>query len=173
MLTITSALQRTLQVRGSSIATHHNGLERSWKELVDRISRLASALKNCGAERGSRIACLALNSDRYYEYYLATSWAGCTFVPVNTRLAAPEVVYWQTDSASQILLIDDHFLPMLPEIRSQLVSINTVVYMGDGETPEGCSNYETLITDSSPVSPVDVSSEDIAGLFYTGGTTGR
>jgi len=173
MQTITSALQRTLQVRGKSTATNFNGVERSWIELLDRISRLAGAMGNYAMGQGSRIACLALNSDRYFEFYLASSWAGGIFVPINTRLAVPEVVYWLTDSETEILLIDDNFLDMLPEIRHQAASIHTVIYMGDGDTPEGCLLYEALIAEFDPVDAADISSDDIAGLFYTGGTTGR
>jgi long-chain acyl-CoA synthetase len=98
MQTITSALQCLLQVKGRAIATINKGISRNWQEVIDRAARLAGVFQKSGTERGSRIACLALNSDRYFEFYLASSWAGATFVPINTRLAVPEVVYWLTDS---------------------------------------------------------------------------
>ena len=173
MQTITSALQRTLQVRGKSIATNFNGVLRSWNEVSDRVSRLAGVFLNQGAERGDRIACLALNSDRYLEYYLATAWANCVLVQVNTRLAAAEVVYWLSDSGSRVLLVDDNFLHMLPEIRNALADIHTLIYMGDGETPEACLNYEVLIATCETLAPAESSPDDLAALYYTGGTTGR
>ena len=173
MQTITGALSRTAQIRGGFVATNFNGVTRTWNELLERISRLAAAIKDHSSTRQGRIACLSLNSDRYYEYYLATSWAGLIFVPINTRLAIPEIVYWLTDSESELLFIDDNFLPMLTEIRKQAPGIKIVIYMGEGETPEGCLNYESMIANYEPVSAADVSEEAIAGIFYTGGTTGR
>ena len=64
---------------------------------------------------------LSLNSDRYLEYFFAVPWTGGVFVPINTRLAPPEVVHWVNDSGATVLLIDANFSAMLPKIQNQLV----------------------------------------------------
>ena len=48
-----------------------------------------------------------------------------------------------------------------------------LVYADDGETPAGMENYETLIARSAPMPDAMRESADLAGIFYTGGTTGR
>ncbi len=65
---------------------------------------------------GRRVAFLGLNSDHYIEYFFAVPWAGGVFVPINTRLAPPEVVHWLNGSAAEVLLIGDNFTAMLPKI---------------------------------------------------------
>ena len=52
------------------------------------------------------MAILALNSDRYFELMYAIPWIGAAMVPINTRLAAPEIEYILSDSGAVALFID-------------------------------------------------------------------
>ena len=170
---ISSAIQRAVQINGPKLATDYLDRQRTWSEFGERIARLAGALVKLGVEPGQRIAMLSLNSDRYLEYLFGVPWAGTTFVPINTRLAPPEIVHWLSDSGSSILFIDDAFLAVWPVIKDQLPSILAVVYVGENETPKGMLSYETLLADAEPIEPRDQGGDEMAGLFYTGGTTGR
>jgi len=165
-------IRRTVQLRPQSIATQFGERQRTWAELQDRITRLAGSMRELGVHDGDRVAILALNSDRYYEYYFAVAWAGAVFVPINTRLAPAEVAYWLNDSASSVLFVDETLLPSFRAAESQLESVNTRVYLGDGETPDGFLRHEDLI-DHEPIPPSNRRGDDLAGIFYTGGTTGR
>ncbi len=120
-----------------------------------------------------RIAILALNSDRYLEYFFAVPWAGGMVVPINVRLAAPEIVFTLNDSESTVLIVDDAFAAVLPALEGKLDTVKTIIFAGEGETPKGCVNYEELITNNSPTVDAGRCDKDLAGLFYTGGTTGR
>ena len=104
---ITQALKRSAQLYSDRLATVCKGRERTWSEVEARVAKFAGALRKLGVENGERVAILSLNSDRYYEYFFATPWAGGVFVPINIRLAPPEVAFWLNDSGSEILLIDD------------------------------------------------------------------
>ncbi len=95
------------------------------------------------------------------------------FVPINTRLAPAEIVYWLNDSESAVLMVDDAFLEHFRQIRGEIPSVKEVVYTGDGEVPDGMHSYEALLEAASPAAPSDRGGDDLAGLFYTGGTTGR
>ncbi len=173
MQTLIATLRRAAQVYGDKTATVFNGRRHTWKELENRVARMGAALTAQGCGKNSGIACLALNSDRYYEYYFFCGWIGASFIPINIRLAVPEIVYWLTDSCAEVLFIDDAFMKMLPEIKKQVPGLKTVVYMGENETPEGLNAYEDMVTQNAPIEPAEISGEDVAGLFYTGGTTGR
>jgi len=166
-------VRRAAQVNAHGIATRMEGRERSWAQFADRIARLAGALRGLGIEPGQRIAMLALNSDRYLEYFFAVAWSGGVFVPINTRLAPPEIHYWLTDSGSRVLFLDAHFAPQLPGIRAQVPGVAHCVFVGDGPAPEGCLDFEELIVSHAPVADAARTGDDLAGLFYTGGTTGR
>ena len=71
----------------------HNGRETSWKQFKNRIARFAGALQNLGMQENDRVAILALNGDKYLEYYSALPWGGGVVVPLNTRWSVKENAY--------------------------------------------------------------------------------
>ncbi len=173
MSSLSQVIRRAEQVRPQGVATRMGGREQTWSQLADRVARLGGALRKLGVAAGDRVAILALNSDRYYEFYFGVAWSGGVFVPVNTRLAPAEIVHWLNDSESSVLMIDDNFLGALAEIEGELATVRERIYLGDGPAPEGFSGYEDLIASSSPVEASIRAGDDLAGIFYTGGTTGR
>ena len=168
---LTQGLKRNVQIHGDELATQDGDRARTWRESANRIAQLAGGLRRLGVVDGDRVAVLSLNSDRYFEYFFAVPWAGGVFVPINIRLAPPEITYWLNDSGSKILFVDDNFLEAVKALDGNLETVQDFVYMGDGATPEGMHAYEDLLQE--PVPDAERGYEDLAGLFYTGGTTGR
>ncbi len=115
---------------------------------------------------------LAVNSDRYIEYFLGVYWAGCVVNPANIRWSAGEIAYSLDDCETKVLIVDDQFLPMVPELRESAKSLTTLIYAGEGATPEGMLSFEALIEQATPIPDTRRSGTDLAGVFYTGGTTG-
>src|SRR5262249_35284693 len=144
-----------------------------WGEVAERVAKLAGALRGLGLNRGGRVAILALNSDRYLEYYYAVPWAGGVVVPVNIRLAPPEIIYTLNDSETEMLIVDDVFQAMLPEFSGQLTTVRQTIFAGDGATPAGTVSYEDILAAAAPVEDAMREGSDLAGIFYTGGTTGK
>ena len=130
-------------------------------------------MQSLGLAEGDRAAILSLNSDRYFEFFYATAWAGGVFVPINIRLAPPEVEHWLNDSEAKILFIDTQFAPMLKALDGKIPHIEHIVYLGDDAPPAGMHGYEAILEAADPVPDAERGYEDLAGLFYTGGTTGR
>jgi len=87
-------------------------------ETEDRIARLAGGLRRCGLAKGDRAAILALNSDRYFEYLFAVPAAGGITVPLNTRLAPPEIALSPKTAALPMLFIDGTFAPVLAQLAA-------------------------------------------------------
>ncbi len=172
-MSLTQLVKRASQVNRTGIATAFGDRRRTWVEHRDRVARLAAGIRSLGVEPGDRVAMLALNSDRYLEWYFAVSWAGGVFVPINTRLAVPEIGYWLNDSGSEILFLDDHFAAVESTLREQLETVREWVHVGDGPPPSGFHSFEQLIDGHDAAPEVERSDSDLAGLFYTGGTTGR
>jgi acyl-CoA synthetase (AMP-forming)/AMP-acid ligase II len=170
MVQITQFLRRAVQTRPDCVASECDGRTRTWREFEARVAALAGALAGLGYQPGDRIGMLALNCDRYLEYFFAMAWGGFVFVPINTRLAPPEVQFWLQDSGCSALFIDDTFLPMLKDLRAEL---RHVVRVGDGGAPEGVLAYEDLIANGAAGPDAGKRGDDLAGIFYTGGTTGR
>ena len=102
----------------------------------------------------------------------AVPWADGVVVPLNTRWAAAEIVYALNDSNATLLLIDDRFLSMADAIKAEVRSLRAMTHMGDGFAPAGMVRYEELMERSDPIPDAARNGEDLAGIFYTGGTTG-
>ena len=169
---LTQGLHRSLQSTPGDIATIYGERVRTFAEHGDRIARFAGGLKSLGVTEGDRVAILSLNSDRYAEYLLAVPWADAVLNPVNIRWSPAEIIYSLQDSDTTVLLIDDAFAPMAPALLAECPNLGTLIHCGDGATPEGMTSYEQLIADNDPVEDARRSGDQLAGLFYTGGTTG-
>ena len=126
-----------------------------------------------GVQPGDRVGILALNSDRYLEYFYAVPWMGAAVNPVNIRWSAAEIAYSLADSDTRVLFVDDAFAPMIPTLQEQFPDLRAVIYCGDGELPAGALGYETLIAEHDPVEDTRTGGNELLGVFYTGGTTGH
>ncbi|MDP6589229.1 MAG: long-chain-fatty-acid--CoA ligase [Alphaproteobacteria bacterium] len=169
---LTQSIKTNAQTNRHGIATICGERRQSWGSFAERVARLAGALRDLGVGAGDRVAILALNCDRYLEYYYACFWGGSVVVPMNLRWSAAENAYSLNDSGAQTIFIDDAFQPVMASILEQAKGVVNLIYMGDGETPEGWLNYEELIAMSAPAEDAGLGGEDLAGIFYTGGTTG-
>jgi acyl-CoA synthetase (AMP-forming)/AMP-acid ligase II len=115
---------------------------------------------------------LSLNSDRYLECMFAVLWANGVLVPMNIRWSVAENVYSIEDSTPQILLVDDAFLPNARAICEQSKQIKHVIYIGESDTPPDLLDYEDLLREAGQLPMGQRGGDDLAGIFYTGGTTG-
>ena len=165
-------LERTVRLNPKTMAMSHQGRTASWQELYARVARLGAALASYGLAEGERVAILSLNSDRYYETVFAIPWAGLCVVPLNTRWALPENNYALSDSETKVLFFDDAFAEQACTLLEDLESLQHAVYMGDHECPSWAQSYEQLISDNAPSIASGRGDEEMAGIFYTGGTTG-
>jgi acyl-CoA synthetase (AMP-forming)/AMP-acid ligase II len=169
---LTQPLHRSASLYPKKLATICGQRRTDYGTMRDRVARLGGALRQLGVQTGDRVGLLSLNSDRYLEYFYAVYWAGAVVNPCNIRWSAAEIAYSLADCDTQVLFVDDQFLPLLPELRNQAACLKTVIHCGDGATPTGLLSYEALIANTLPADEVPRGGEDLAGIFYTGGTTG-
>ena len=158
MPTFVDALIRASQVAAQRTAIIDDGRRYTHEELGSRCRRLASVLRAAGAVAGDRVAILAANSAQYIESYIAIPSAGLVIVPLNTRHAEPELVYAIKDAGAKILLTDRD-----PGALCNLVE--TIIMIPD--------DYEQMLdTADEAILEEGIAEDTLAGLFYTGGTTG-
>lgn len=154
------------------IATICGARQRNWAEVSDRVARVAGALQHLGLEPGEFVAVRSLNSDRYVELFYAIPHAGGCFAPMNVRWSAAENLYALQDCAARVLLVGDDFVTQARDLADRH-PLRAMVYLGDGETPEGMLSYEALITCTAPAPDAARRDDDLYAVFYTGGTTGE
>ena len=168
---LTQGINRAAQTNPGGTATVFGARRHTWTQTASRIARLAGGMAARGFAKGDRAAVLALNSDRYFEFLFAAPTAGGAVVPLNTRLAAPEIAYMLEDSGATFLFVDTAFAPVLDQLHGQMARVHTVVWLDDGPAPAGMVPFESLL-DAPPITEARSGGDDLAGLFYTGGTTG-
>ena len=169
---LTQVLHKALREKPHQAAVVFGAQRTSFAQFHGRAARLGAALRTLGMQPGDRVAMMALNSNRYVEYFFGVWWGGGVINPVNVRWSPKEVAYSLDDCDTQILLVDKTFAPMIPALRELSKSLRTVVYCGDDATPEGMVSFEALMAAAEPMADTNRQRDDLAAVMYTGGTTG-
>ena len=94
------------------------GRNLTYAEMNDRTSRLASALaRDFGVRPGDRVAVLSKNVSNIFEVQFACWKLGAVFVPLNWRLAVPELAYIVGDCAPVVMLHGGEFAPQAAQLQ--------------------------------------------------------
>lgn len=158
MLTLADPIEHARRVHAGRIAVIDGDRRFTFAALYDRSHRLAAGLRALGLKPGDRIALLSLNSHRYLEAFFGIPAHGLILVPLNTRLALPELQSIVRDCQPRVLLTDRDPGP-LAGLVERVISI-----------PD---EYEALLEAAPPLAAPEVDEDAPAALFYTGGTTGQ
>jgi fatty-acyl-CoA synthase len=157
------AMRRPHSLAAVDLAT---GRHHTYQAYDERISRLAGAFRSrFGIAAGDRIAILAPNTTDTFEVQFACGRIGAIFVPLNWRLAKPELRAILSDCAPAMLVYDPEFAERAHELAdaggiSQIISLGPV--------------FEQVALDGTPLDqPVAATLDDISTILYTSGTTGR
>jgi fatty-acyl-CoA synthase len=150
----------------------------TYRQLGERIARLASALSKLGVEPGDTVGVLDWDSNRFLEAFFAIPMMGAVLQTVNVRLSAEQIAYTIEHAGASTLVVNDEFVGLLEGIRPQLTKVKTLVVMSDRPRPVTGSlpfagEYENLLADASPDYDFpDFDENTQATTFYTTGTTG-
>jgi fatty-acyl-CoA synthase len=132
--------------------------------LHERVSRLASSLRAAGISPGDRVAYLGPNHPAFVETMFATYVVGGVFVPLNFRLAAPEVDYQLQDSGARVLV----YGPECSAVVAESALVDSLLRL----VP--LTAYESwLLSGEAQAAAEAVSLDSPACILYTSGTTGR
>lgn len=147
----------------------------TFKEWNERSSRLSNALASMGVGKGDKFAILAYNCIEWMEIYAAASKGGQVAVPINFRLAGPEIEYIVNHSESKAFIVAKEFTDTIDRIRPSLnISKDCYILFGTDIIPDDWKSYEKVIAAASPEEPpVIVDGADPWMIMYTSGTTGK
>lgn len=151
----------------AALIDHHSQRTLNYRLLNERCNRGANYLRSLGVKPGDRVAVLAYNSTDIIEILFACQKLGAIFVPLNWRLAAPELRVIVEDCRPTVLIHGDEFAAVSAELAE--VSAVRLISVRDGND----SDYERGLSNASPVASFQPQTQDDTWLImYTSGTTG-
>jgi long-chain acyl-CoA synthetase len=165
------ALQRALAQRPRCTAVIDGDVRFTYAHLGNRVGALCGGLAGLGIVPGDVVAVLSLNSHRHLECWLGIPRSGAVLNDLNFRLATAELAFIVEDSRSVALIVDDANLEVGRELRGRCKTLRHLIYAGGPDAPQDTVAYESLLA-GAPVPAADLAESDLAGIFYTGGTTG-
>ena len=163
-----SLIDRNAAFAPDKTAIAFEGERLSYAAFAARIEGTATALKQeLGVGRGDRIAILSLNRPDYLVLLYACARLGAMLVPLNWRLAIAEQLFILTDAGAKVLVLEQAFEGILPELPTG----TSVVGLDFG--PPGGTLLESLLarSDGNRNPHTDLSCPLL--IVYTSGTTGR
>ena len=148
------------------------GCRLTYRQLNERVNRLANRLFDLGVKKGDRIAILSKNSVRYMELYFAIARVGGITVPINWRLKKDELVYILKDSIPRVLFFSKEYASMVKGLKGELKTISHYILIDSNA--DWTLSFEDMVKEGRPETPdMNLAVDDIAIQFYTGGTTAR
>ncbi len=148
--------------------------ELTYADLDRRASRAARVLRDhWDVGPGDRVASLAHNRTDLFELLFACAKLGAVLVPLNWRLAVPELEYIVADADPVGLVTDDAFADAAAQLRERVPGLRSMAYGTDALDTEAA--YEDLLAGADPAALVHPPRAEDAlwYLLYTSGTTGR
>ncbi|MEE4356804.1 MAG: fatty acid--CoA ligase [Desulfococcaceae bacterium] len=157
---------------------YRDKLRYTYRDLHERIHRLASGIEKLGIHAGDTVAVFDYDSNRFLECFFAVPMMGAVMQMVNWRLSAEQIIYTINHAEAKLVIINSDFLPILENIREKLETVKSIVLIAEeGTVPDTPPDinivYEDMLAAASPEYDFpDMDENTKATTFYTTGTTG-
>jgi fatty-acyl-CoA synthase len=150
----------------------------TYAQLSRRSGALAGVLAGAGVRAGDRVAYLGPNDIAVFETLFAAARLGAIFVPLNTRLAPPEIAFMLDDCAPDVLVVGAGLEEAAAAALAASARAARVLHLdpSPGGGFPGPGYEEAIAAHGGAVAvpaTVDVTLDDPALILYTSGTTGR
>ncbi len=176
--------------------TIFKGAKISYREMNELTDRLAAGLADLGIKKGDRVGVFIPNTPQFVLAYFALLKLGAVVVAINPLYSAREIEHQVNDAGIEVMLVMSNFYNLIKQVQPK-TKLRTVVVTNIKETlpsilsflftltkekkdgfrvqlAEGDRWLQDLISAHKPEDrpKVEVTSEDVALLQYSGGTTG-
>ncbi len=195
--TLKELVEKTCAEHADRVAFIQMGAQLTYRQLDELSQAFAAWLQHEGFSKGDRIAIMLPNTLQYPIALFGALRAGLAVVNTNPLYTAPELEYQLADSGATAILVIENFAHVLQKViantkvRRVLVTsageflplpksliVDYVVRRVRKQVPKwdipGAVRFKAAVGSGRrlPLAPVEVNSEDLAFLQYTGGTTG-
>lgn len=158
--------------RGAATALIFEGRSFSWRQLDERLSRVANLLLARGVKKGERVCLLSTNCVEALEVWLGVLRAGGVIVPLSSMLTANLVELMVKDSGARFLFAHAELLDLTTGDLG-LPGDARFLFGGAGAGTEGWQAYDEAVVAADASDPsVGVGLDDNCNIIYSSGTTG-
>ena len=180
-LTIRSLMAHGEAVFAESVVETFDGQgtrRATYREVAQRASRLAGALRTLGVGTGDRVGTFLWNTQEHLEAYLAVPSMGAVLHTLNLRLFSEQLEYVVNHAEDKVVIVDATVLPLLAKVAPALKTVEHYVLLGEADTSGLGSvpvhRYGDLLAAAEPTFDwPDVDERSAAAMCYTSGTTGN
>jgi fatty-acyl-CoA synthase len=144
----------------------------TYGEMGTRAAALAAGLREQGVGTGDVVGLLSYNCTEFLEAIFAANYLGAIAMPINWRLAAPELRYILDHSEARALVCDESLVDLANEATRTMKGGLVRVCIARS-APDGWTSLDDLRVASNLPARVPAAVDDIHRLMYTSGTTGR
>jgi acyl-CoA synthetase (AMP-forming)/AMP-acid ligase II len=166
---LTRSLDRNADRCPDAVAVLFRDTRLTHRELLERVSALAAAFAAAGVAPGDIVAVLLGNRLEFLETVLAVNRIGAAFLPLNVRLAEPELEYIVRHAGAVAIVTEPAFAGPAATIGERMASPWLVVTAGG----PGELGYEQFLGRhrGAFVPAAEVGQADLHRLMYSSGTT--
>jgi fatty-acyl-CoA synthase len=144
----------------------------TYGEMATRAAAVGAGLQERGVGAGDVVGLLSYNCAEFLETMFAANCLGAIAMPINWRLAAPEVRYILEHSEARALMCDEALVPVADKATTGMEATLLRACV-PAPAPRGWTSLAELRTMATALSPARASADDVHRLMYTSGTTGR
>jgi len=174
--TIGDLYDRCTENFGSHIALTYQGRHHTYAQLGENARRIAGALQALGLEKGDKVAFLMANCPEYVFCEYAVAKIGAIRIPLAVLLASADHVYMMNHVKAKVLIYHEKMVDRVQKMIPELETVEHFICVAESarSVPSGHLHLQTLIGSHEPtVRPVSIDPEDLVGIYFTGGTTGK
>lgn len=177
-LTPVSFLTRAAKAFGNKTAVIDGDRRYTYRQLLERCNRLASALRRRGVRRLDTVAIIASNIPEMIEAHFAIPMLGAVLNPLNTRLDAATIGFSLRHGNAKVFIVDAEYSALAHQALSEMKQPPFVVGIdapeGNAARPIGDIDYEALLAEGESTFTSNEPADEWQSLclLYTSGTTG-
>jgi len=170
--TVADVTRHHAKAQPDKVALRFEGRKLTYGELDRAANRAAQGLIAAGVQPRERAAILSKNSVAFFDLWFGAAKAGIVLVPVNFRLAPPEIAYVVNDAEARLLFVGADFYDTVESIERELGAVREIIAI-DGNHPIW-PDYAQWLGRQKPIDPArPIATGDCAIQMYTSGTTGH
>jgi acyl-CoA synthetase (AMP-forming)/AMP-acid ligase II len=174
-MSLWSILERARRLYPDQVAVVDGGLRLTYAEVGASVDALAAHLRRDGVGPGDRLATFLPNSHDHLSAYFAAAGLGAVLVPLNTRLAAPELAAILSHSGARAVIAAPPIAEPLLTALEAPTPVTSVWWTGTGGVSSAAIRSHVVPgeTAADSFTPAPSRMDSVAHLYYTSGTTGR